>query len=99
MSRLDLWCFGTFERSSSTIFAKDFSAFWGFPAIFQKFKKRSFTLLWRGSRDGFKAKQFHHRCDGNPNTLTVILDTNGKIFGGFTPVEWDSRSGHKAERV
>jgi hypothetical protein len=53
--------------------------------------------LWRGSRDGFDAQEFHRRCDGHTRTLTVILDTEGNIFGGFTPVEWDSRSGYKAD--
>jgi hypothetical protein len=65
-------------------------AFWDFPEIFEDFKGQTFTLLWRGTRDGFQAKEFHHRCDGHPNTLTVILDTDGNIFGGFTPVEWES---------
>jgi hypothetical protein len=66
-------------------------AFWDFPAIFDEFREKQFTLLWRGSRDGFEVKQFHGRCDGHPNTLTVILDTKGNIYGGFTPVEWESR--------
>jgi uncharacterized coiled-coil protein SlyX len=61
----------------------------GFPEIFAEFRK--FSLLWRGSRDGFRAHEFHRRCDGRANTLTVILDTKGNIFGGFTPVEWESR--------
>jgi hypothetical protein len=61
------------------------------PAIFAEFKMKRFSLLWRGSRDGFKAKEFHRRCDGHANTLTVILDTKGNIFGGFTPVAWESR--------
>jgi hypothetical protein len=62
-----------------------------FPAIFAEFRGKRFKLLWRGSRDGFSASQFHGRCDGHANTLTVILDTEGNIFGGFTPVEWESR--------
>jgi hypothetical protein len=62
-----------------------------FPKLFEDFKKKRFTLLWRGSRDGFNPCDFHSRCDGHPNTLTVILDTKGNIFGGFTPVEWESR--------
>jgi hypothetical protein len=61
-----------------------------FPKLFEDFKQKQFTLLWRGSRDGFGAGHFHRRCDSHPNTLTVILDTNGNIFGGFTPVEWES---------
>jgi hypothetical protein len=61
-----------------------------FPKLFEDFKEKQFTLLWRDSRDRFGAADFHNRCDGHPNTLTVILDTDGNIFGGFTPVEWDS---------
>jgi hypothetical protein len=53
--------FGAFQHSFSSIFSKDFSAFWGFPLIFEDFKEQKFTLLWRGSRDGFKARQFHCR--------------------------------------
>jgi hypothetical protein len=30
------------------------------------------------SRDGFGARDFHSRCDWHANTLTVILDTNGR---------------------
>jgi hypothetical protein len=63
-----------------------------FPKIFAEFRRRRFSLLWLGSRDGFGRSIFHSRCDGHPNTLTVILDTNGNIFGGFTPVEWESRT-------
>jgi hypothetical protein len=49
---------------------------------------------------GFRQDDFHRRCDRHPNTLTVILDTNGNIFGGFTPLEWESRpwnNGNKAD--
>jgi hypothetical protein len=62
-----------------------------------EFRGKRFTLLWRGSRDGFLAKDFHSRCDGHANTLTFIEDTEGNIFGGFTPVEWESRCGYKAD--
>jgi hypothetical protein len=61
------------------------------PDIFAEFRGKQISLLWRGSRDGFQAQEFHRRCDGHANTLTVIFDTNGNIFGGFTPVEWESR--------
>jgi hypothetical protein len=63
-----------------------------FPELFEDFKTKHFTLLWRGSRDGFHCWDFHRLCDGRPNTLTVILDTDGNIFGGFTPLEWESRT-------
>jgi hypothetical protein len=65
-----------------------------FPEMFAEFRVKRVSLLWRGSRDGFKAQEFHGRCDGHANTLTVILDTKGNIFGGFTPLEWESRTMH-----
>jgi hypothetical protein len=55
-----------------------------FPEIFAEFSGKRFSLLLRGSRDGFAAGDFHSRCDGHANTLTVILDTNGNVLGGFT---------------
>jgi hypothetical protein len=60
-----------------------------FPEIFAELREMQFSLLWRGSRNGFDAGHFHRRCEGHANTLTVILDTNGNVFGGFTPVEWE----------
>jgi hypothetical protein len=32
-----------------------------------------------------------HHCDSRPNTLTLIRDTQENVFGGFTPVKWESR--------
>ena len=46
------------------------------------------SLIYQASRDGFKAKDFHLKCDGYLNTLTVIKASNGNIFGGFTTVDW-----------
>jgi hypothetical protein len=61
-----------------------------FPELFEDFRNKQFPLLWRGSRDGFTVEDFHSRCDGRPNTLTVILESDRSIFGGFSPVTWDS---------
>jgi hypothetical protein len=61
-----------------------------FPGIFTELKEKRFSLLWRGTRDGFGAGDFHCRCDDHCDTLTVILDTNENVFGGFTPVKWKS---------
>ncbi len=53
--------------------------------------KDKWSLLYRGSRDGFGAANFHSKCDGHSNTLT-ILKAHGTsyIFGGFTSITWDS---------
>jgi hypothetical protein len=68
-----------------------------FPALLEEFRGKYFRLLWRGSRDGFRARHFHRRCDGHACTLTLIQDTKGNIFGGFTPVAWESRTGRWSE--
>jgi hypothetical protein len=57
------------------------------------FENKSFSLLWRGSRDGFDVAAFHRLCDGKANTVTVIKNTNGFIFGGFTSLPWNSSGG------
>ena len=46
-------------------------------------------LEYRGSDDGFEAKQFHKSLDGRPNTLTICKAANGNIFGGFSQLTWD----------
>ena len=51
---------------------------------------RKWSLLYRGSRDGFGAFDFHSNCDHKPNTLTIVKSLNGNIFGGFASVEWKS---------
>jgi uncharacterized coiled-coil protein SlyX len=69
------------------------------PPLFDEFRDKKWSLLWRGSRDGFGVRDFHSRCDGHANTVTLIQtaasekDVGGFVFGGFTPVEWDSTTG------
>ncbi|CAG8781599.1 2213_t:CDS:2, partial [Racocetra fulgida] len=43
-----------------------------------------FKLLIRGSNDGFKASEFHEKCDDKGPTLIVlrVKDTN-EILGGY----------------
>jgi hypothetical protein len=68
-----------------------------FPSIFGKFWNKKRTLLYRGTRDGFGSGVFHTKCDCQRNTLTIILTTKGYVFGGFTPIAWDSSSGYKPD--
>ncbi len=60
-------------------------------------ENKTFFLLWRGSRDGFDALTFHRLCDGQANTVTVIKNTNGFIFGGYTSIPWSSSGGYKTD--
>jgi hypothetical protein len=41
-----------------------------FPKLFEDFKEKSFTLLWRGSRDGFGGRDFHIRWRGSRGICT-----------------------------
>ena len=50
------------------------------------------NLLYRGSQDGFTASAFHARCDGKCNTVSVIEDKSGNVFGGFADLAWQSQS-------
>jgi hypothetical protein len=60
--------------------------------------KDKWTLLYRGTRDGFGAADIHSKCDNHKNTLT-ILKAHGSsyIFGGFTSINWDRTSGYKSD--
>ena len=49
---------------------------------------KSVKLLFRASRDGGYAKDFHEKCDGIKNTLTIIKTDKNYIFGGFTSQMW-----------
>jgi hypothetical protein len=53
-------------------------------------QKYGWILKYRASRDGFDSNDFHKKCDGIRNTLTVIKATSGNVFGGFTEKAWDS---------
>jgi hypothetical protein len=50
------------------------------------------NLLYRASKDGFGANNFHEKCDHKPNTLTIIKSENGNVFGGFTAQTWDGNA-------
>ncbi len=49
-------------------------------------------LLFKANRDGFAAQEFKLRCNGIKNTLTIAKTNHGKLFGGFTPLVWETPS-------
>jgi len=51
-------------------------------------KDREWKLIYKASRDGFKASDFHSKCDFQSGTLTVIKSESGNVFGGFTEKAW-----------
>jgi hypothetical protein len=48
------------------------------------YKKIKFYLYYRGSRDGWMAKNFHSLCDEMGPTLTLMQIEDGHCIGGFT---------------
>lgn len=62
---------------------------------FDMYKK--WELLYRGSLHGFRAKDFHEKCDGVAKTLTLVKSNNSNIFGGYTEAQWDSSGVTKSD--
>jgi hypothetical protein len=65
-------------------------------------KKDKWTLLYRGSRDGFGAKDFHSKCDGHSNTLTIIKVqqiTNEEDYNYNYDYDYDSLSIVKNDKL
>ena len=55
-------------------------------------------LLYRGSKDGWAARDFHRLCDNRGPTVTVVKSSAGRISGGFTTLSWTSNnSGYKSD--
>ena len=59
-------------------------------------KIKKFTLLYRASNEGFLISNFHSKCDGKKNTVTLVETLNGKRFGGFTDIAWDQCNNYKS---
>jgi hypothetical protein len=56
------------------------------------------TLLYRGTRDGFGAANFHSKCDSHSNTFTILkAKGNSYIFGGFTSIGWNGSYQFKSD--
>jgi hypothetical protein len=65
------------------------------PPIFHGLKFEQ--LLYCGSQHGFSAQDFHRHCDHQGPTLVLVRSLSGGLFGGFTPLDWDSKSGTKTD--
>ena len=50
-----------------------------------------YKLLYRGTRDGDRAKDFHDRINGISKTLCVVKTPKG-LFGGYTEATWDGEN-------
>ena len=48
---------------------------------------KKMNLLYRSKRDGGNVKDYHSKCDGHKNLLTLVKTTDGKKFGGFSSLQ------------
>jgi hypothetical protein len=56
-----------------------------------KSDKINIDLIYRATRDGDKAKDFHLKCDKCKNNLVIIRTKTGLKFGGFTRESWEGK--------
>jgi hypothetical protein len=62
-------------------------------AICNLLPNKSFTLLYRASRDGFTAAAFHSRCNGQAPLWIVIKSNTGFIATAYTSVAFNRTNG------
>ena len=47
-------------------------------------------LLYKATRDGWNAENFHEKCDGKCPTL-VVIKSDDNVFGGYAEKPWFTR--------
>ena len=56
---------------------------------------KSMELLYRGTKDGMKAGNFHNKCDDKGRTICLCLNDKNNIFGGYSSIPWANNGGNK----
>ena len=64
---------------------------WGF--IGQNSLKKP-VKLYQGTKHGFRAVDFHSRCDNKGATITIVRTSTGNIFGGYASLPWGGGSSY-----
>ena len=49
-------------------------------------------LIYKSSKHGYTAKDFHTKCDNKGPTVTVIRTKDNITFGGFTSINWTDKN-------
>ena len=56
---------------------------------------KKIDLLFRGTRDGMTAKDFHNKCDNQGPTISLFKNQKGHVFGGYASISWTSSNGNQ----
>jgi len=51
---------------------------------------KGMELIFRGTSDGMTNTAFHNKCDNKGETITLIKNEKGNIFGGYASIPWTS---------
>jgi hypothetical protein len=46
----------------------------------------------RGSVNGYKIETFLEKCSKKKKTVTIVKATDGKVFGGYTDLDFEKNS-------
>jgi len=49
---------------------------------------KKMELIYRGTRDGMTSDVFHNKCVNKGETITLIKNEKGNIFGGYASISW-----------
>ena len=60
-------------------------------------KRTVYTLIYKATRDGDKAENFHAMCNSYINTVVIIKTSKGRKFGGFTHENWEGEDKNKID--
>ena len=54
-------------------------------------KPKNCKLLLDSKKDGDKTSTFYEKCGGKSPTIVLVKTTEGKKFGGYTSIPWESK--------
>jgi hypothetical protein len=87
------------NREHTTLFANWIDKKEGSVKYSNKYIPYEFNLLYRASRDGNKAAEFHAKCDNKGATVVIVkIQNSDQIVGGYNPLEWDSSCSGKCTK-
>jgi len=62
-----------------------------------QYSNKKFKLLFSTKQDGYTSKSFHDKCNNKSPTVTIVHSNYNHVFGGFTPIAWDSSGSYKPD--
>lgn len=75
--------------AQSTILTNSKSKEWLLNKLAQDSRIVDISLIFRASKHGFQAEDFHNYCDNQGPTLTIVKSNQG-VWGGFSEFSWES---------